>query len=485
MAKNKTYVITTFGCQMNARDSEKIAGMLEKAGYTKGDDENKADIVVFNTCTIRENANEHLYGRLGRLKKSKRQNPDKIIAVCGCMMQEADEIDKICKSYPYIDIVLGTHNVFTLPSLLEMLKRKREGDFSCLPTTESKIIRSSDPDVCKAEKLKTYDTAKNRLELEKLKRKPVISVWDDTKLIVEDLPNSRHFPFKQGINISYGCNNFCSYCIVPYVRGREKSRDPEEILKEVECCGKEGVKEIMLLGQNVNSYAAMPFPELLILIDELADRVGIERIRFMTSHPKDLTMELAKAMAAGRHICHQFHLPLQSGSSAVLKRMNRHYDRDTYLEKAEMLKQIVPDISISTDIIVGFPGETEADFEETLDVIKKVRFDSAYTFIYSKREGTPAASFPDQVPPEVVKERFNRLLELQGGITANKLNSLIGSEKTVLFESVSKNEPNLITGSTEENFTIHVPGGPELIGQFKAVKVTEAHGFYLNGILIY
>jgi len=483
MAKSKSYVITTFGCQMNARDSEKIAGMLEEAGYSEGTDERNADIVVFNTCTIRENANDHLYGRLGRLKESKRKNPDKIIVLCGCMMQETDEVEKICKRYPYIDIVLGTHNVFTLPLLLESIQKKRKGEFERLPATDSKLIASSDKDVDKAERLKSFNTEKDRLELEKLKTKPVISVWDDTKLIVENLPNHRKFPFKQGINISYGCNNFCSYCIVPYVRGREKSRDPEEILKEVEKCGKEGVREIMLLGQNVNSYAAEPFPVLLKKVDEIAEECGIDWIRFMTSHPKDLSEKLAEVIADGKNICHQFHLPLQSGSSAVLKRMNRHYDRETYLSKAEMLKKIVPDVSISTDIIVGFPGETDEDFEETLEVIRQVRFDSAYTFIYSKREGTPAAAYPDQVPQEVVKERFQRLLELQSSITREKLESLIGRKKTVLFESVSSQNPKLITGRTEENFTIHVPACQSLIGSFAMVEVTENHGFYLSGQL--
>ena len=479
----KNYVIITFGCQMNARDSEKIAGILEQYGYSEGTDEQKADIVFFNTCTIRENANEHLYGRLGRLKQAKKANPDMVIGICGCMMQEADEVEKIRRKYPYVDLILGTHNFYTLPELINSVFRKREGDFRKLASTRNEVLLSSDSDVDKAEKLLLCPRKKNETEYEKLKRRPVVSVWKDTPDIVEDLPSKRKYSFKQGINISYGCNNFCSYCIVPYVRGREKSRRPEDIYQEIRNSAAEGVKEIMLLGQNVNSYQALPFPVLLENIDRLCDNIGIERIRFMTSHPKDLTQELAEAIAEGKHICHQFHLPLQSGSSRILQRMNRRYDKAAFLSKAAMLKNLVPDISLSTDIIVGFPGETEEDFLETLDVVKTVRFDAAFTFIYSKREGTPAASYPDQVPEEVIKDRFARLLEVQNRIVSENLDKLTGTTTPVLLEEVSSFDDSMVTGRTDGNLVVHVPGDKNLIGRILPVRLTVNHGFYYTGVI--
>ncbi|MDO4487800.1 MAG: tRNA (N6-isopentenyl adenosine(37)-C2)-methylthiotransferase MiaB [Eubacteriales bacterium] len=477
---SKTYKAVTFGCQMNARDSEKICGILEEAGYIEGVDEETADVVFFNTCTVRENANEHLYGRLGRLKKSKTENPDKIIIIAGCMMQEADEVEKIKKKYPYIDIIVGTHNLYTLPELLKDLQKKRAGEFVKLPETHNNVLLSSDSDVDKAAKLLSYEKV-NKKDLERLKKKPIVSLWTDTEDIVENLPNKRKYPFKQGINIMYGCNNFCSYCIVPYVRGREKSREPEDIYAEIDKVASEGVKEIMLLGQNVNSYAKMPFPELLAEIDRRCDKNGIERIRFMTSHPKDLSEELCKTIANGKHICHQFHLPVQSGSTEILKRMNRKYTKESYLEKVEMLKKYVPDISISTDIIVGFPGETEEDFLETLDVVKKARYDAAFTFIYSKREGTPAAAYLDQVPENIVKDRFERLLAVQNAIVDENLLKLKGKTLPVLFEEVSEYDETLITGKTEGNITVHVPGTKDIIGTIKNVTLLEPHGFYYTG----
>jgi len=483
MHEKKKYVIATFGCQMNARDSEKIAGILEQYGYEEGDDELTADIVFFNTCTIRENANEHLYGRLGRLKPSKKRNPDMIIGICGCMMQEADEVEKIRKKYPYVDLILGTHNFYTLPELLEDLYAKRVGEFRKLKETRNEVVITSDPDVDKAEKLSRYGGEKNRKDLEKLMTRPVVSVWKDTPDIVEDLPTRRKYSFKQGINISYGCNNFCSYCIVPYVRGREKSRRPEEIYREIERAAEEGVREIMLLGQNVNSYAALPFPELLKNIDDRCDGNGIERIRFMTSHPKDLTEDLAKVIAQGKHICHQFHLPMQSGSTGILKAMNRRYDKEAFLAKAKMLKEYIPDISLSTDIIVGFPGETEEDFLETLDVVKQVRFDAAFTFIYSKREGTPAAAYPDQIPGDVIKDRFARLLEVQNRIVEENLEKHRGSVLPVLLEEVSEYDDTLVTGRTDGNIVVHVKAEKDLIGTIRKVCLKESHGFYYTGEL--
>jgi len=483
MSDKKKYVIATFGCQMNARDSEKIAGILEQYGYEEGEDELNADIVFFNTCTIRENANEHLYGRLGRLKPSKKKNPEMIIGICGCMMQEADEVEKIRRKYPYVDLILGTHNFYTLPELQENLFEKRAGNFNKLPETGNEIVVTSDSDVDRANKLARYCGEKDRKDLEKLKYRPVVSVWKDTPDIVEDLPTKRKYPFKQGINITYGCNNFCSYCIVPYVRGREKSRKPEEIYREIDKAAADGVKEIMLLGQNVNSYAALPFPELLKNIDELCDKNGIKRIRFMTSHPKDLTRELAEVIRDGKHICHQFHLPMQSGSSVILKAMNRRYDKETFLSKANMLKELVPDISLSTDIIVGFPGETEEDFLETVDVVKKVRFDAAFTFIYSKREGTPAASYPNQIPEDVIRDRFERLLAVQNRIAEENLEKQKGKILPVLLEEISEYDNTLITGRTDGNTVVHVKAEKELIGSIRNVQLEEAHGFYFTGIL--
>lgn len=469
---------------MNARDSEKLAGILEEAGYVEGNDELDCDAVFFNTCTIRENANEHLYGRLGRLKPSKQSRPDMIIGLCGCMMQEADEVAKIRQKYPYIDIILGTHNLYTLPDVLKDLLDRRNGKFRKLKETHNEVIISSDSDVDKAGKICGYNNGSAKKDLEKLKHKPIVSVWKDTSDIVESLPSKRKYPFKQGVNIMYGCNNFCSYCIVPYVRGREKSRAPEDIYREIRELAADGVKEIMLLGQNVNSYAAMPFPKLLSEIDRLCDGTGIERIRFMTSHPKDLTRELAETMASGKHICRQFHLPVQSGSTGLLKRMNRRYTKESYLEKAYMLKEVMPDISISTDIIVGFPGETEEDFLDTLDVVSKVRYDAAFTFIYSKREGTPAASYPDQVPEETVKERFDRLVALQNRIVDENLRLMAGKTVPVLFEEKSEYDTSLVTGRTEGNIVVHVPGNEELIGTIRNVTLTEPHGFYYTGNLV-
>ena len=362
-----SYHVITFGCQMNARDSEKLRGILESVGYEEAP-EDRADFVIYNTCTVRENANTRLYGRLGQQKPRKKKNPHMMIALCGCMMQEPQVVEKLKKSYSFVDIIFGTHNIYKFAELLV-----------------------------------------TRLTSERM----VIDIWKDTDKIVEDLPNQRKYPFKSGINIMFGCNNFCSYCIVPYVRGRERSRQPEAILREIRRMAADGVTEIMLLGQNVNSYGKtlehpISFARLLTMIEEIE---GIRRIRFMTSHPKDLSDELIQVMAASSKICRHFHLPVQSGSSRILQKMNRRYTKEQYLELADKIRAAIPDISLTTDIIVGFPGETEEDFQETLDVVRKVRYDSAFTFLYSKRTGTPAAVMEDQVPEEVAKDRFNRLLQ--------------------------------------------------------------------------
>ena len=499
VSRTPTAAIITFGCQMNARDSEKLDGILRELGFDITGNELDADLVLFNTCTVRENANEHLYGRLGRLKNAKKEQPERIIGVCGCMMQEADEVEKLRVRYPYVDLIFGTHNLYKFPELLFLLQRKRAGFIDRLEEASAGnvILTDSTADADRYEKLLRYGSgtavckektisSKNAKDLVKLSRRPLISVWKDSSDIVEDLPQHRKYPFKQGINIMFGCNNFCSYCIVPYVRGREKSRTPEEILREIRSAASDGVKEIMLLGQNVNSYhGSIRFPELLKRVDALADETGIERIRFMTSHPKDLSDELIDVMAESGHVCHQFHLPLQSGSSYILERMNRHYDKARFLDRAARLKEAIPDISISTDIIVGFPGETEEDFLETLDVVRQIRFDAAFTFIYSKREGTPAASYEDQVDPDVIKERFDRLLALQNRITAENLEKLKGEVLPVLFEEVSDYDPLMISGKLENSTTVHVPADivdqPSLIGTIRQVRLEETHGFYYSG----
>ena len=432
-----TCCVTTFGCQMNARDSEKLLGILKEAGYQETQDEN-ADFVIYNTCTVRENANLRVYGRLGVLHGYKKKNPHMKIALCGCMMQEPDVVEKLKKSYPFVDLIFGTHNIFKFAELLVTM-----------------------------------------LESDRM----IIDIWKDTDQIVEDLPVERKYPFKSGVNIMFGCNNFCSYCIVPYVRGRERSREPEEILKEIRKLVDDGVKEVMLLGQNVNSYGknlARPvtFAELL---REVVKIDGLERVRFMTSHPKDLSDELIQVMAESEKICRHLHLPLQSGSSRILKIMNRKYTKEQYLDLADRIRKAVPDIALTTDIIVGFPGETEEDFQETLDVVRQVRYDSAFTFIYSKRTGTPAAAMEDQVPADVVKDRFDRLLAEVQRIAGEMCAVHQGSVQTVLVESVNEHDPKLMTGRLSNNLLVHFPGDESLIGKLVEVSLDECRGFYYIG----
>lgn len=431
-------VIQTFGCQMNARDSEKLLGILEKVGYVEGTDEETADFVIYNTCTVRENANLRVYGRLGQLGAMKKKNPHKMIALCGCMMQEPEVVEKLKKSYRFVDLIFGTHNIYKFAELL------------------TSAIQSD---------------------------RTVIDIWKDTDKIVEDLPVERKYPFKSGVNIMFGCNNFCSYCIVPYVRGRERSREPKAIIREIERLVADGVVEVMLLGQNVNSYGKnldqpITFAQLLEQIEQIE---GLERIRFMTSHPKDLSDELIAVMAKSKKICRHLHLPLQSGSSRLLKIMNRHYDKEQYLTLVEKIRAAMPDIALTTDIIVGFPGETEEDFEETMDVVRKVRYDSAFTFIYSKRTGTPAAKMEDQVPEDVVKVRFDRLLKEVQEIAAEKSAVLTGQIQDVLVESVNHQDDSLLTGRLGNNSVVHFPGSRELIGQIIPVRLDECKGFYYIG----
>ncbi len=445
-----TYHNETFGCQMNFKDSEKLNGVLEAIGFVPREDE-RADLVLYNTCTVRENANTKVYGRIGYLGKLKKSNPDMIIAMCGCMMQEPTAVEKIKKSYHFVDLIFGTHNIFKLAELLWCVLEER--------------------------RLQRLD--KNQ------KHRMVIDVWKDTNEIIEELPSSRKYSFKAGVNIMFGCNNFCTYCIVPYVRGRERSRKPEDIINEIRNMVSQGVKEVMLLGQNVNSYgktldSPVSFAELLRMVDDVE---GIERIRFMTSHPKDLSDDLIEVMRTSKHICRHIHLPLQSGSTRLLKAMNRHYTNEDYLKLVDKMRAAIPDIAITTDIIVGFPGETEEDFEETLTVCRDVCFDSAFTFIYSKRTGTPASAMPDQVPEEVTSERFNRLLEVVGSCSSKRAEMLTGRTVPVLVEELDREE-GLLTGRLENNLLVHFKGGEELLGSIVNVSLRECKNFYYIGELV-
>ena len=433
-----TAACITFGCQMNARDSEKLRGMLAEIGFVITDSE-EADLVLYNTCTVRENANTKIYGRLGYLHSMKKKDPDKIIALCGCMMQEPGVIETIRRDYPYVNLVFGTHNLFRLPELVASVLDSPQEQF--------------------------------------------IAILKDTNEIVEDLPKIRKYSFKSGVNIMFGCNNFCSYCIVPYVRGREKSREPEDILDEIRTLAQDGVKEIMLLGQNVNSYGKtlqkpVSFAELL---DRAAEIDGIERIRFMTSHPKDLSEDLIRSMARNPKVCRHLHLPLQSGSTRILEKMNRRYTKERYLELVSEIREAIPDISLTTDIIVGFPGETEEDFQETMDVVRRVRYDSAFTFLYSKRTGTPAASMDNQIDEETMHDRFDRLLRMVQEIGREQTARFTGQVMPVLVESVNAQQEELVTGRLGNNTVVHFPGSVSLIGEIVPVRLEECKGFYYLG----
>ncbi len=436
-----TFCVTTFGCQMNARDSEKLVGILEEMGYIEAEEEESADFVIFNTCTVRENANQRVYGRLGQLSRVKKQNPYMMIGLCGCMMQEPEVVEKIKKSYRYVDLIFGTHNIYKFAELIV-----------------------------------------TRLQSQRM----VIDIWKDTDQIVEDLPNERKYTFKSGVNIMFGCNNFCSYCIVPYVRGRERSRNPKDIVREIERFVADGVVEVMLLGQNVNSYGKtldepITFAQLLEEIEKIE---GLKRIRFMTPHPKDLSNELIEVISKSKKICRHLHLPLQSGSTRILEKMNRRYTKEQYLNLVERIRAKIPDISLTTDIIVGFPGETEEDFLETMDVVQKVRYDSAFTFQYSKRTGTPAAAMDEQVPADIVKDRFDRLLNEVQHISAEVCSVYTDTIQEVLVEMVNDHDTALVTGRMSNNLLVHFPGDISLVGKLVSVKLTECHGFYYLGEMV-
>ena len=453
--KGKSFYIRTFGCQMNERDSETLAGMLSDLGYRETMDRNKADVIIMNTCSVRENADRRFFGNLGQLKRIKEERPDVIIAVCGCMMQQQHIIETKQSKYTWVDLVFGTHNIHEFPKLLG-----------------------------------------NVLD----ERKKVVDVWDQADEIVEGLPAQRKHPYKAFVNIMYGCDNFCSYCIVPYTRGRERSRDPEAILEEVKALVADGVLEITLLGQNVNSYRGqirnqdkeeagggtvmdssgeyVSFAGLIHMLNEVE---GLKRIRFTTSHPKDLSDELIDAFASCEKLCPHIHLPVQSGSTRILEKMNRKYTKEEYLELVEKLRRKTPDIAITTDIIVGFPGETEEDFEETLDIVRKVGFDSAFTFLYSIRKGTPAENFPDQVAEEVKHERFNRLVEEVNRISAEKNRALVGQVVEVLSEGKSKTNKALYTGRTGGHKLVNFKADEDVTGRMVKVLITESSTFSLTG----
>ena len=435
------YMITTFGCQMNEHDSEKLAGMLDAMGYEPTLMTDDCDLIIYNTCAVRENAELKVYGNLGHLKLAKRKNPDLKIAVCGCMMQQPHVVKEIKSRYKHVDLVFGTHNLYKFPELLT-----------------------------------------NSMDSDKL----LVDVWDVDGEVVEGLRSSRKFELKAFVNIMYGCNNFCTYCIVPYTRGRERSRTPEDIINEIKELAANGTKEITLLGQNVDSYGKtleepITFAELLRMTNEVE---GIERIRFMTSHPKDISDEVIYAMRDCDKVCEFLHLPVQCGSSKLLKKMNRHYTKEDYLRIIEKAKAEIPDIAFSTDLMIGFPGETEEDLLDTIDVVEKVRYDNAFTFIYSKREGTPAAKMEDQIPEDVKHERFNRVLSKVNEILGEINESYVGKTVEVLVEGRSKTDETKFTGRTRQNklinFSVKNPE-EDLLGKLMNVKVTESTTFSLVG----
>lgn len=435
---NKTYKIMTFGCQMNENDSEKLAGLLKAMGYTETEKKEDAGIVVINTCSIRENADVRVFGNLGAFKPLKKQNPDMILAVCGCMMQQPEIVDEIIKKHPQVDLVFGTHNIHRFPELL--------GNFL-------------------------------------FNHERIIEVWEDNPGIAEDLPVARKYPFKAYVTIMNGCNNFCSYCIVPYTRGRETSRHPDKILDEIRNLAEEGCIEVMLLGQNVNSYGndlktGYHFADLLRAVDKIP---GIQRIRFMTSHPKDLSDDVLEAMVECEHVCPAIHLAIQSGSSTILKQMNRRYTQENIIDLIERAKKKVPGVVITTDIIVGFPGETEVDFQETLEVMEKCRFDSAFAFMYSKRSGTPAAVMTDQVSEEIKHERLNRLLDLLYRINGEINAKYLGKVEEVLVEEPSKNNPERFSGRTAGGKLVNLLAESADIGKLVSARIIKTGSFSLTG----
>ena len=436
-----TYCVVTYGCQMNAHDSEKLAGMLQEMGMTEAESRETADFVIFNTCCVRDNAQRRALGNVTWLKELKKTRPEMMVAVCGCMMQQKGMGEQILRQYPFVDVAFGTHNLYRFAQLM-------------------------------------LQAVKNR-------RRVVEVIQEDEGSIPEDLPVRRSSPYHAYITIMYGCNNFCSYCIVPYVRGRERSRASARIIEEARQLKEEGVKEIMLLGQNVNSYGLdvegeLSFAQLLARLDE----VGIERIRFMTSHPKDISDELIDVIAKSKHICHALHLPVQHGSSRVLASMNRKYTREQYLARVAEIRAKIPDMSLTTDLIVGYPGETEEEFEETCSLVGEVGYDSAFTFIYSPRIGTRAADMPDQIPEEVSSRRIQKLIAIQKENTRRNYAGYIGQVHSVLVEEASKRDEHQMAGKDEYNITVNFPGSKDLIGRIVRVRITSAGESTLRGEMI-
>lgn len=439
--KSKKYTIVTYGCQMNEHDSEKISWILENMGYIWTDDKEDSDFIIYNTCLVRENAELKVYGQLGALKDLKRKNPDLILAVCGCMMQREEIRNIILRKYRHVDIIFGTGNIHKLPQLINRYHQSNE---------------------------------------------TVVDVVEDNREIVENIDANRKYSFKAYVNVMYGCNNFCTYCIVPYTRGRERSREPENIIEEVRSLAERGYKEITLLGQNVNSYGKTLSYDYTFanLLEDINKIDGIKRIRFMTSHPKDLSDELIEAMASLDKVCEHLHLPIQSGSSRILKVMNRKYTKEDYLRLVEKIRNRIPDIALTTDIIVGFPGETEEDFNETLELVKKVEYDSAFTFLYSIREGTIAARMENQIPDDIKQERFQRLLDALYPIFYKKNLKYQDKVVEVLVEEVSKNNEKVLTGRTRHGKLVHFEGDKKLIGQLVDVKIDNVKTFTLEGHII-
>lgn len=430
----------TYGCQQNENDTERIRGVLHEAGYEFTENAEEADVVIYNTCAVRENAEQKVFGRIGILKHIKESRPDMIICLCGCMVQQEHITQKIKKLHNHIDLIFGTHTLYRLPELL-------------------------------------YGVIKEK--------KKTVMIPDSEGAIAEEMPILRDTKEKAWVSVMYGCNNFCSYCIVPYVRGRERSRTPDAIISEIKELVAGGCSEISLLGQNVNSYGKdleeeIDFSDLLRMVNDIE---GVERIRFMTSHPKDFGDKLIDAMAECSKVCHQLHLPFQAGSDRILKDMNRRYTKEDYLEKIEKVKKRIPDISLSTDVIVGFPTETTEDFEETLDVLRKVEYDNIFSFIYSRREGTPAAKLDFVLSDDEIHNNFNRLLEVQNEISLKKNMAYVGTVQQVLVDGVSKNNPEMLTGRTESAKAVNFKGTPELAGKYVKIKITEAHTWSLNGEL--
>ncbi len=439
---SKTFHILTYGCQMNEHDSEKISGMLNSLGYIETENID-ADFVLLNTCLIRENAVQRVFGKLGSLKALKKKNPNMLISVCGCMMQKEEIRQQTMKRCPFVDVIFGTNNIHELPELIR------------------------------------------KAEIEKLK---AVSIIESTEKIYEDMPKNRKYPHKALINITYGCDNFCTYCVVPYTRGREKSREPEDILLEIEKLAKNGCKEVTLLGQNVNSYGKNLSSErqynFAMLLKQVSKIEGIEFIRFMTSHPKDLSDELIQVIKECKNVCKHVHLPVQSGSSRILSEMNRKYSKEHYLDLTRKIRDEIPEVAITTDFIIGFPGETEEDFAETVDLVKQVEYESAFTFLYSVREGTKAATMENQIDEDIKHERFNRLLEVIYPIALKKNEDCIGKTFRLLVDEVSKNSDEYLTGRTEHFRLVHFKGDKSLLGQIVNVKIESAKTFFLEGSLV-